>query len=142
MKMTAVNILDEIEETFDLLDDWEDRYQYIIDLGRRMPPIGVEFQTPENEVHGCMSTVWLVAQSSGGSQPTIELVADSDALIVKGLLAIVLAAYSGLSPQAILEFDVDDLFQRLGLKRHLSPSRRNGLYSMVKRIRSHAVDYA
>ena len=142
MNMTAVNILDEIEETFDLLDEWEDRYQYIIDLGRSLPPIGAEHQTPENEVHGCMSTVWLIAHCSGGSAPKVELVADSDALIVKGLLAIVLAAYSGLTPQAIIDFDVDDLFNRLGLKQHLSPSRRNGLYSMVKRIRAHAVEYA
>ena len=142
MTTVVTTCLDEIVETFDLLDEWDERYEYIIELGRKVPPIPAKYQTRENEVQGCISTVWLVANISQNGEPHVELVADSDALIVKGLVAILLAAFSGGTPRAILDFDVEALFTQLGLKQHLSSSRRNGLYSMVKRIRGIAAEHA
>ncbi len=130
----------DILESFDFLDDWEDRYKYLIDLGRELPGLGDEDKTDANKVRGCVSQVWLVTTvtKSPSGEPVIVYRGDSDALIVQGLVAVVLALYSGKTAREILETDVDGLFAKLGLQEHLTPQRSNGLKSMVKRIQSDA----
>jgi len=123
--------LEEICETFALLDDWEDRYRYLIELGRALPDMPLEAKIPENIVHGCQSLVWIRYRLEHG-RLVLEL--DSDALIVRGLIVIVLAAFNGLTPAQIMRYDIDALFEQLALKRHLSPTRGNGLAAMVARI--------
>lgn len=132
--------LDEILETFEDLEEWEERYDYIIELGRKLPDIAVEHQTKQNIVEGCMSTVWLIACCNPADPEKIEIVADSDSIIVKGLIVILLAALSDKTAEQIVSYNVEDLFTKLGLNQHLSPNRRNGLFSMVKRIRQLAVE--
>ena len=122
-----------IEEEFEHLEDWEDRYEFLIELGREIPELPDNFKTPELLVKGCMSTVWLV--TSEQPDGTVEIQADSDSLIVKGLLVVVLAAYAGMTYERILQFDIQPVFERLGLSQHLSANRRNGLFAMVGRIR-------
>ena len=126
--------VDDLVENFELFDDWEERYQYIIELGDELSPMDPQDQVDENRVDGCMSTVWLVARSAG-EPPVLELSADSDSSLVKGLIAVLLRVYSGRPPGEILEFDIEELFDRLDLKQHLSRSRTNGLRSMIRRIR-------
>ena len=132
--------IDELKETFDLLEDWEERYEYIIELGRKVPAMPGESQCEENRVHGCMSTVWLVSEVDMDSGNML-VQADSDSLIVKGLIAILVSAFHEKSPQDILRFDTDELFAEFGLNQHLSANRRNGLFSMVKRIKELATSY-
>ena len=129
---------EEIAETFDFLDDWEDRYRHVIELGRAMPPLDDSFKVPAYKVEGCASQVWLVTRPQEGHDPVIEFAGDSDAHIVRGLVAIVLAAYSGKRASEIVAFDAIDLFSRLGLIEHLSAQRANGLRSMIQRIREEA----
>ena len=126
---------DDILETLAFFDSWEDRYKYIIDLGRELPPLEDQHRTDENIVRGCQSQVWLASREEGGK---LYFDADSDAFIVKGLLAVVLAAYNGKTPRDILDFDIEDYFARLNLLKHLSVTRGNGLRAMVKRIRDTA----
>lgn len=126
---------DDILETLAFFDSWEDRYKYIIDLGRELPPLDEQYRTDENIVRGCQSQVWLTSREEGGK---LYFDADSDAFIVKGLLAVVLAAYNAQTPAAILAFDIEDYFSRLNLLKHLSVTRGNGLRAMVKRIRDTA----
>jgi cysteine desulfuration protein SufE len=121
-------------EDFELFDEWEERYQYIIELGDALPAMDPQDQVDANKVGGCVSTVWLVARTAG-SAPVIELSADSDSSLVKGLIAILLSVFSGRPAREILSFDLDGLFERLDLKQHLSRSRSNGLRSMVRRVR-------
>jgi len=131
--------IDEIVENFEYLEDWEDRYRYIIDLGRGLPLMDESDKNDRTKVQGCMSQVWMVSRVHPESTPpTITFLADSDAHIVKGLIAILLAVYSGKTPREIMEFDIEDAFGRLGLDQHLSPNRRNGFYAMVERIREAA----
>lgn len=112
-------------------DDWEERYKYIIDLGKDLPAMDSALHTPERLVKGCQSNVWIdVDQVDGKLQFTV----DSDAVIVRGLLALVMAAYQDKTPAEILEFDIDGYFKQLDLERHLSPTRGNGLRAMVARI--------
>lgn len=127
--------VDELVETFDLLgEDWEERFGYVIGLGRKLPGMPEEAKTEENRVQGCQSKAWLIARQQPGTTPKLEFLADADAFIVRGLIAILLLAYSGKTAEEILEFDIDDLFSKLGLDRHLTPARSNGLHSMVNRI--------
>lgn len=127
-----------IVETFDLLDDWEDRYRYLIDLGRDLPPFPETERRDERLVPGCMSRVWMVARPSSGAPPQLEFLADSDAHLVKGLIAVLLAAYSGKTPDEVAALDIHALFSKLGLSEHLSTNRRNGFFSMVERIQREA----
>ena len=120
--------------------DWDERYAFIVELGRQLPPINPALQTAENRVHGCMSTVWLVARATQNGEPHLEIIADSDSLIVKGLIVILLSLFSGRPLAEVVTADVEAVFQQLGLAQHLSPNRRNGLYSMVKRIKTLAVE--
>ena len=126
---------DDIIDTLSFFDSWEDRYKYIIDLGRELPPLDDSQRTEQNIVRGCQSQVWLSSRAEDGK---LYFDADSDAFIVKGLLAVVLAAYNGKTPEAILAFDIDAYFTRLNLLKHLSVTRGNGLRAMVKRIRDTA----
>lgn len=123
---------EDIVDTLGFFDSWEDRYRYIIDLGRELPPLPASLQTEDRLVRGCQSQVWIdVAERDG----RLDLAVDSDAFIVKGLLGVVLAAYNRRTPEEILAFDIDAYFEALDLMRHLSPTRGNGLRAMVARIR-------
>lgn len=126
---------DDIIETLEFFDGWEDRYKYIIDLGRELPAMNDSQRTEANIVRGCQSQVWLASEERDGH---LYFTADSDAFIVKGLLAVVLAAYNGKTPAAIREFDIEGYFQKLNLIKHLSVTRGNGLRAMVKRIQATA----
>ena len=128
---------EEVTETFEFLDDWEDRYRYIIDLGKSLPNMPEESRTDDNLVRGCQSLVWIV-MTYDESANSVSIQLDSDAFIVRGLIAILLTAYQGRTPQEICDFDVNELFQELDLLSHLSPTRGNGLRSMVGRIQDEA----
>lgn len=132
--------IDEISDNFSLLDEWDDRYRYIIELGRTLAPLPAEAHTDANKVQGCSSQVWLTTsvRPNGASGPVLTFVGDSDAHIVRGLIAILFALYSDKSARDILAIDPSELFIRLGLREHLSPQRSNGLKSMVARIRGEA----
>ena len=126
--------IDRIMQNFDVLTDWEDRYRYIIELGRKLPPFDEKYKIDTNLVRGCVSQVWLVTDVRDGDPPVIEFRADSDAQIVKGLVAILLSLYSGKTAREILTADIRSIFQKLDLASHLSINRANGFASMVKRI--------
>jgi cysteine desulfuration protein SufE len=132
--------LDDIRADFALLDDWEDRYRYVIELGRSLPPLDESLKCAANKVQGCASQVWLVSHAtrSEGAAPRLNFEGDSDAHIVKGLIAILFAMYDGQPADAILKHDAQTVFAELGLKDHLTPQRSNGLASMVARIQSDA----
>jgi cysteine desulfuration protein SufE len=132
--------LSDILESFDFLDDWEDRYKYLIDLGKELAPLDETEKTDANKVRGCVSQVWLITSIEKGpaGAPVLTFRGDSDALIVQGLVAIVTTLFNGKTPTEILDTDVEGLFARLGLQEHLTPQRSNGLKSMVGRIRADA----
>lgn len=136
--------LDRIIETFEILDDWEERYRFLIDLGKKLKPMTEADRTEANRVHGCQSQVWMTASlhKSNGCPSAMEFSAESDAFIVNGLISILLSAYNGRTPREAIEFDAEALFKRLDLVEHLSPTRRNGLHSMIGRIREIAAGYA
>jgi cysteine desulfuration protein SufE len=128
---------DDILDTLGFFDSWEDRYKYIIDLGRELPELAEEFHTEERLVRGCQSQVWIETTLVDGK---LELSVDSDAFIVKGLLGIVLAAYNNKTPEAVLAFDIEAYFEALDLLQHLSATRGNGLRAMVARVRDIAAN--
>jgi len=128
----------ELSENFALFDDWEDRYRYLIDLGKKLPPFPAPLQTDANKVRGCMSQVWMIPGHPDGDAGKFAFAADSDAHIVKGLIAVLGVLFSGQTPEAIAQVDTDAAFRALGLDQHISPSRRNGLVSMVEKIKSYA----
>jgi cysteine desulfuration protein SufE len=132
--------IDEITENFALLDEWDDRYRYVIELGRSLPPFPEEARDEAHKVQGCASQVWLVAKAkrNGAGGPVMTFFADSDAHIVRGLIAILLALYSGKPAREILAVDALAVFDRLGLRENLTPQRSNGLRSMVERVRREA----
>jgi cysteine desulfuration protein SufE len=129
----------EVADTFDLLGDWEERYRHVIDLGRNLPALPEVERTEANKVRGCASQVWLVSRTARSTpEPVLRLRGDSDAHIVRGLIALVLALFDGAPPAEILAFDASAAFERLGLTGALSRQRANGLASMVERIRHDA----
>lgn len=131
--------IDEIIANFEFLDDWEERYRYLIELGRMMPPLPEEAHSDVNKVQGCASQVWLDTRIDGSpADPVLTFRGDSDAHIVRGLVALIVAFYSGRHPPEILGADALALFDRLGLSEHLTPQRSNGVRSMVERIRADA----
>ena len=132
--------IDDIIENFSLLDDWDDRYRYVIELGRGLSPLSEAARTDANKVQGCASQVWLDTRvkPDGAAGPVLSFVGDSDAHIVRGLIAILFAIYSGKSARDILATDAVAVFEKLGLREHLTPQRSNGFRSMVERIRSDA----
>jgi cysteine desulfuration protein SufE len=123
---------DDIIDTLTFFDAWDERYKYIIDLGKELPPLDEAFHTDDRLVRGCQSQVWIETAIEDGR---LQLAVDSDAFIVKGLLGVVLAAYNNKTPAEVLAFDIDGYFEQLDLMRHLSPTRGNGLRAMVARIR-------
>ena len=130
--------IDAIYEDFAVLDEWEDRYRYVIDLGQALPPFPDAARSPANKVQGCVSQVWLTTARGSGPDPQIRFAGDSDAHIVKGLVAIMLALFSGRRASEILATDAEATLREFGLDEHLSPQRANGLRSMVKRIKREA----
>jgi len=130
--------IDTITDDFTFLDDWEDRYRYVIELGQSLDPLSPSEQTDANKVPGCVSQVWLVTDVGGGKDPVIEFKGQSDAHIVRGLVAIMLALFSGRHASEIMATDAEGVLRTLGLDEHLSPQRANGLRSMVKRIKRDA----
>jgi cysteine desulfuration protein SufE len=133
---------DEIKDNFELLDEWDDRYRYVIELGRTLAPLSEADRSPQNKVQGCASQVWLARQvdRSERGEPVLSFIGDSDAHIVRGLIAILLSLYSGQTAQKILNTDAIAVFDELGFREHLSPQRSNGLRSMVERVRRDARD--
>jgi cysteine desulfuration protein SufE len=129
--------IQEITDNFSVLDDWEDRYRYVIELGRGLAPLTEDEHSEQYKVRGCASQVWLVSERIG-HPPTLRFRGDSDALIVRGLVGIVIAMYSEKPASEILALDAERIFAELGLKEHLTPQRTNGLASMVARIRADA----
>ena len=131
--------IDEIRDNFALLDEWDDRYRYVIELGRTLKPLPDAEHSAENKVQGCASQVWLSKQiDRSAGEPRLNYLGDSDAHIVRGLIAILLTLYSGHTPQQILATDAIKVFDEFGFREHLTPQRSNGLRSMVERIRNDA----
>ena len=136
--MSAINnVQDEIIEEFSGLDDWMDTYAYIIELGNAVEPLEEKYKTPDNIIEGCQSRVWLVADQDGDK---VTFRADSDAIIVKGLISLLIRVLSGNSPQEILDADLY-FMKEIGLQEHLSPTRSNGLLAMIKQMRVYALAY-
>jgi cysteine desulfuration protein SufE len=135
----ALQTIEEIEQDFAVLDDWEDRYKYIIELGKELPPLEDAFRTAANKVQGCASQVWLQSFVSNGAGNTVlRFAGDSDALIVRGLIAIAFALFSGQTAERILAMDVSKELKKLQLADHLSPQRSNGFVSLIARIKQDA----
>jgi cysteine desulfuration protein SufE len=132
--------IDEIIENFEVLDDWDDRYRYVIELGRTLAPLPEAVRNDANKVQGCASQVWLgtTVKPDGAAGPALSFVGDSDAHIVRGLIAILFALYSGKPARQILDTDAIALFEKLSLREHLTPQRSNGFRSMVERIKRDA----
>ncbi|MGJ4885675.1 MULTISPECIES: SufE family protein [unclassified Bradyrhizobium] len=131
--------IDDIRDNFALLDDWDDRYRYVIELGRTLAPMPEDEHSAANKVQGCASQVWLSKHvDHSGAVPVLNYLGDSDAHIVRGLIAILLTLYSGRTPQEIMTIDAPAVFDELGFREHLTPQRSNGLRSMVERIRADA----
>ena len=126
--------IQEIVDNFGLFDDWEERYRYLIDLGGRLPLMPESLKTEETKVRGCMSQVWMVL--GWDDKKGLTMLADSDAQIVKGLIAVLMALFIGKTAEEIRATDIDKLFSSLGLDQHISPNRRNGFYAMVERVRA------
>jgi cysteine desulfuration protein SufE len=135
-ELTVEDLVDE----FEFLGSWEDRCEYLIDLGFELPSLPAEEKTERNRVHGCQSHVWMTVRPTRdeAGQTRLDIRADSDAMIVKGLIAVLLTVYNGKTPREVMETDVAGVFTRLGLDRHLSSARKNGLAGMVKRIQEEA----
>ena len=131
--MTNIPTLQTITDTFSILDDWEDRYAYLIDLGRNLPPFPDELKTDDNIVQGCTSQVWMVLNIKNSA---VKIIADSDAHIVRGLIALVITVYNDKSLSDIKDIDIENIFNDIGLSEHLSPNRRSGFFAMVEKIKS------
>lgn len=136
--MEKQSAIDGLIEDFGFLDDWEDRYRYVIELGKALPDLLEAEHVDANKVQGCASQVWFVSEASGGGDPLLSFRGDSDAHIVRGLIAILFTLYSGRTAREILAIDPEAIFARIGLREHLTSQRSNGLSSMVARIRADA----
>lgn len=138
-RMSEPHVFNEISENLSFLDDWEDRYRYLIELGQTLPPLAPDERSPENKVHGCVSQAWLVCERDGS---VLRYRGESDAMIVKGLVAVLIALYSGRPAAEIAATDAIAIFDGLGLREHLTAQRSNGLIAMVNRIRNEAASVA
>ena len=138
--MTQQEHAQELVDAFEMFDSWEDRYRFLIDLGRDLPPLPDEAKTEENRVHGCQSNVWILPDVKRENEaPRIDFLADSDSTIVRGLIAILRSVYANQTPRDVLAFDIEELLRRLELDQHLSLGRRNGLEGMVTRVKQLAI---
>lgn len=131
-----MNMLERIVEAFDFFEDWEDKYSYLAEMGQQLPPLSPAEMTPENQVHGCVSRVWILADVGTSPDPIVHLRAGSDTPIMKGIVALLVAVYSGRRAREIEALDADGIFARLGIYDHLSPNRHVGVYAMIEKIRS------
>jgi cysteine desulfuration protein SufE len=136
--MKIKEIQDEIVDEFSMFEEWDERYQYVIDLGKSLPLIDEEYKTENNIIKGCQSKVWLHAEQKDGN---VVFTADSDAILTKGLIAIMIRVFSNQKPEAILEANTD-FVDEIGLKEHLSATRANGLVSMIKQIKMYALAFS
>lgn len=134
--MTGVPPLDEIIETFELLDDWENRFSYLLDLGKSLPDMPESERTEDARVHGCQAQVWLRLGVTGGDDSRVWIRAASDAHIVQGLIAIVISIFGNKTPEEVMATDAEAVFRTLDLETHLSGTRRNGLAAMIARVRA------
>ena len=128
--------LEQLITNFELLGDWEERYGYLIDLGKKLPGLPETEKTEENRVHGCQAMVWMIMEPDPAQPGALRIRADSDAFIVRGLIAVLQLIYNGRTPGEILTADARSTLSQLGLDKHLSPTRKNGLFAMVERIRA------
>lgn len=135
--MTIKAIQEELIDEFSMFEDWEERYQYMIDLGKSLPIIDDQYKTPENIIKGCQSRVWVHAEMDNDK---VVFTADSDAIITKGIIAILIRVFSNQSPLDIIDADTN-FIDEIGLKEHLSPTRANGLVSMIKQLKMYAIAY-
>ena len=135
--MTIKSIQEELIDEFSMFEDWEERYQYMIDLGKSLPIIDEQYKTPDNIIKGCQSRVWVHAEMADDK---VVFTADSDAIITKGIIAILIRVFSNQSPQDIIDANTD-FIDEIGLKEHLSPTRANGLVSMIKQLKMYAIAY-
>ncbi|MCF1190565.1 SufE family protein [Mangrovimonas sp. AS39] len=135
--MSIKNIQQDIIEEFSMFDDWEERYQYMIDLGKSLPLIDEKFKTEDHLIKGCQSRVWVNAELK---EDKVLFTADSDAIITKGIIAILIRVFSNQNPKDIIEADTE-FIDEIGLKEHLSPTRANGLVSMIKQLKMYAIAY-
>ena len=135
--MTIQEVQNEIIEEFSMFEDWEERYQYMIDLGKTLPLIEEQYKTDDNIIKGCQSKVWVHANMVNDK---VNFTADSDAIITKGIIAILIRVFSKQHPKDIIEADTD-FIDKIGLKEHLSPTRANGLVSMIKQLKMYAIAY-
>ena len=126
--------LERVMEAFEFFEDWEDKYHYLAELGQRLPVLPEEYRTPDHQVAGCVSQVWILAEVDNSQGPVVNLRADSDTPIIKGIAAILLAIYSGKRSDEIKGIDADGIFAKLGIDDHLSPSRHVGVYAMTEKI--------
>ena len=133
------NTIDDLVANFSLLDDWEDRYRYVIELGQNLPPYPDEHRDDAHKVNGCVSQVWLSADIEAAENPVIRFSGDSDAHIVRGLVAIMITALSGKRASEIRDFDIEATVRALGLDEHLTPQRSNGLRAMIDRMKQTAI---
>ena len=133
--------IEDIYDAFEFLDDWEERYGYIIDLGKSLPEFPESERTEDNYVHGCQSQVWLIHKFDADTNK-LYLMIDSDAIIVKGLAAIVLVTLNAKTPQEIIDLDVEAAFEKIDLMRHISPTRGNGLRAMLELIKKAAAEHS
>jgi len=133
---------DELINEFELFFDWEERYQYLIEMGNSLPSLADSFKTEQARVQGCLSTVWLVSAPSPSDSSRLVFNADSDSQLVKGLVYILVRLYNNKTAAEIVELNINDIFDRLQLRQHISRSRSNGLNSMISRIRTFAVEHA
>ncbi len=137
LRMSISEIQEEIIEEFAMFEDWEERYQYMIDLGKTLPLIAEQYKTPDNIIKGCQSRVWVHADMNDDK---VEFTADSDAIITKGIIAILIRSFSNQHPNDIIKANTD-FIDKIGLKEHLSPTRANGLVSMIKQLKMYAIAY-
>ncbi len=142
MNSFAVPSLNELCAEFEALEDWDERYEFLVDLGRQLPPLETRLQNDANRVRGCMSTVWLDLQIGDDPDRRIHIAADSDSLIVKGLIVLLLAIYENQPAAEVSHIDAAGILKGLGLAQHLSPNRRNGLFAMVGRVQELAAEAA
>ena len=138
MSQTLPDDIADLISDFEFLDNWEDRYMHVIDMGKSLPPLEPALKTEATKVKGCVSQVWLISKQEGEKDPVLRFQGDSDAHIVKGLVAIVLVIFSGRQASKILSLDAKSILGKLGLSEHLSPQRSNGLNAMVARIKAEA----
>lgn len=128
--------LDRLYKNFEVLDNWEDRYRFIIEMGKKIPQLDPSDKTEQNRVYGCISTVHLIIRLTDDDPPKIHFIANSDAMIVNGLIAVMQIVYDGKTAAEIAQVDLEAIFKKLGLEGHLSPNRRNGFFAMAERLRT------